>query len=111
MVRQKQKAPDWYGASVVSMNPRKALSSKSGGKPRFKLGELRLVGSGRRWDRALLNRLQPSRYLLRCEHVSLPANRQGTLEDFQHFVERETVSETLGDIGLALPLDLRRICT
>src|ERR671912_118334 len=89
------------------------MSSSSRSKPRFELGELRLVGSGRGWDRALLNRLQPGCHLLRRDHVSLTANRQRTFEDFELLLECErvtaTMSETPGDIVLALPLNLWRV--
>ena len=96
-----------------------ALNSNSRGKPRFELGKL---GRGGRWCRSrcrsgriLLNSLQPGCHLLWPEKVSLPANRQGTFEDFKQILESERVSETLcemaGDIVLALPLNLGRIGT
>ncbi len=90
-----------------------ALNSNSRGKPSFDLGEL---GRGGRWCRSrcrsgciLLNSLQPGCHLIRCEHVSLAANCQGTFEDVELLLEGERVSERAGDIVLSLPLNLWRI--
>ena len=60
----------------------------------------------------MLSSLQPGGHLLRCEHVRLPANRQRTFEDVEHFLESERVSETMSeaavDMVLAFPLNLWR---